>query len=71
MTENDKKAIEVLREFNQRRVKLAGEIVRLRIENEQLRNGRGPDDPTNCPADNFDSCCGYHDACREALEGTS
>jgi len=47
---------------------LRARIEGLEGELSRYQRGAGPDDWRECPGQCGESCCGYHDACRKALE---
>jgi len=51
---------------------IGAKLAELRAENEMLKSrwkqGAGPDDWRGCPGQCGESCCGYHEICRQALE---
>jgi hypothetical protein len=49
---------------------LRARIEGLEGELSRYQRGAGPDDWRDCPGQCGESCCGYHDACRQALKET-
>lgn len=43
---------------------------KLREQLARYEGGAGPDDWRECPGQCGESCCGYHDVCRQALKET-
>lgn len=51
------------RAFEERERKLREQLAR-------YEGGAGPDDWRECPGQCGESCCGYHEVCRQALKET-
>lgn len=56
-------ALTIQRAFEERERKLREQLAR-------YEGGAGPDDWRECPGQCGESCCGYHDMCRQALKET-
>lgn len=56
-------ALVIQRAFEERERKLREQLAR-------YEGGAGPDDWRECPGQCGESCCGYHDALRQALKET-